>query len=188
MAYSKKAAALRQCTAITKVGKPYQAWALWDDPRQLCCQHAGRGHKGPMKNEYKRSRPARYTPCTCVAYAWPHRPGSGLCRWPDPPQYRLMTPQGIKDSTRGLISLGRQLQWAKEEREFMESLRTDVDEPHLQHEEDDTYAAEDAGTLAGRQEESEERVHAHVKERYGESLAELELELMKEREGGAGGF
>ena len=70
----------------------------------------------------------------------------------------------------------------------MESLRTDVDEPHLQHEEDDTYAAEDAGTLAGRQEESEESVYAHVKERYGESLAELELKLMKEREGGAGWF
>lgn len=23
--------------------------------------------------------------CVCPAYAFPHRPGGGLCRWPDPP-------------------------------------------------------------------------------------------------------
>ena len=23
--------------------------------------------------------------CRCEAYPWPHRPGGGLCRWPDPP-------------------------------------------------------------------------------------------------------
>lgn len=23
--------------------------------------------------------------CRCAAYPWPHRPGGGLCRWPDPP-------------------------------------------------------------------------------------------------------
>ena len=23
--------------------------------------------------------------CRCHAYAWPHRPGGGLCRYPDPP-------------------------------------------------------------------------------------------------------
>jgi len=26
--------------------------------------------------------------CTCEAYPWPHRPGGGLCRWPDPPTQR----------------------------------------------------------------------------------------------------
>jgi hypothetical protein len=29
-----------------------------------------------------------------VAYAWPHRPGGGLCCWPDPPTYRLNIPAG----------------------------------------------------------------------------------------------
>src|SRR5690348_849116 len=23
--------------------------------------------------------------CTCTAYGFPHRPGAGLCRWPDAP-------------------------------------------------------------------------------------------------------
>jgi hypothetical protein len=23
--------------------------------------------------------------CKCTAYPWPHRPGGGLCHWPDPP-------------------------------------------------------------------------------------------------------
>jgi hypothetical protein len=31
--------------------------------------------------ETKRKRPV----CTCQAYQWPHRPGSGFCRYPDPP-------------------------------------------------------------------------------------------------------
>jgi hypothetical protein len=26
--------------------------------------------------------------CRCEAYPWPHRPGGGLCCWPDPPQRR----------------------------------------------------------------------------------------------------
>src|SRR6185295_8886546 len=26
--------------------------------------------------------------CRCDAYKFPHRPGGGLCRWPDPPEVR----------------------------------------------------------------------------------------------------
>src|SRR6516164_4286955 len=26
--------------------------------------------------------------CRCEAYPWPHRPGGGFCRWPDPPVER----------------------------------------------------------------------------------------------------
>jgi hypothetical protein len=26
---------------------------------------------------------ANYPPCTCPAYAFPHRPGGGVCQWPD---------------------------------------------------------------------------------------------------------
>lgn len=32
------------------------------------------------------SRAKRRRTCTCGAYPWPHRPGGGLCRFPDPPE------------------------------------------------------------------------------------------------------
>ena len=45
--------------------------------------------------------PARYQPCDCAAYAWPHRPGGGLCEWPRNPTYRLTTPSGTRGDIRG---------------------------------------------------------------------------------------
>ena len=105
--YGPEAIARRRCTARRKDGEHCRAWSLWDDPRQLCMAHAGRHHTGPMKPilmqtmqerlaKYARQR-THYRPCTCEAYAWPHRPGSGLCRWPDPPLYRSLTPAGTHD-------------------------------------------------------------------------------------------
>ncbi len=38
--------------------------------------------------------------CRCAAYNWPHRPGGGLCRWPDEPEYWLTTPAGTHGSER----------------------------------------------------------------------------------------
>lgn len=32
--------------------------------------------------------------CTCAAYAWPHRPRGGLCRWPEPPKGTCSTRAG----------------------------------------------------------------------------------------------
>lgn len=32
--------------------------------------------------------------CRCAAYRWPHRPGGGLCRWPEPPAGEHLTPAG----------------------------------------------------------------------------------------------
>ena len=43
MAYSTLAIARRRCKARTKEGRPCRSWALWNDPRQLCLVHAGRG-------------------------------------------------------------------------------------------------------------------------------------------------
>lgn len=94
MAYSEAAIARRRCTARTRAGAPCRAWACWDDPGRRCVVHAGRGHTGPQGPGLAPSRPTRYTPCRCIAYAWPHRPGSGLCRWPDPPTHRRTTPAG----------------------------------------------------------------------------------------------
>ena len=83
--YSEAARQRRRCTGTRKDGQPCRAWALWDDPRQLCAQHAGRGHRGPQLPGHAPYHRARYPLCHCRAYAWPHRPGGGYCCWPDPP-------------------------------------------------------------------------------------------------------
>jgi hypothetical protein len=96
MAYSLAAIERRRCTATRRDGEPCRGWAMWDDPAQRCVIHAGRGHRGPLAPGFAPSVHARYEPCRCVAYNWPHRPGGGLCRWPDPPLYRLTTPAGTR--------------------------------------------------------------------------------------------
>lgn len=88
MAYSEKARALRQCRGTTKDGAPCKQWAVWGDELQRCARHGGRIDE-PHKPG-KTHNPA----CRCFAYAWPHRPGSGLCQWPDMPEYRLMMRAG----------------------------------------------------------------------------------------------
>jgi len=97
--YTQTAQARRRCTATRRDGQPCGGWALWNDPagRQLCNVHAGH-HRGLLPLRWSAgwgNRPAtRYVPCTCEAYAWPHRPGGGLCRWPEEPRYRLTIPAG----------------------------------------------------------------------------------------------
>ena len=98
MAYSAKAREQRRCRQTTKTGAPCQQYALWG--RNVCVSHSERQHKGPMSTWVDRlaapewNTHARYTPCKCVAYAWPHRPAGGLCRWPDPPLFRSLIESG----------------------------------------------------------------------------------------------
>lgn len=78
MGMSEKALEIRRCKALRKNGKPCEAFACWGDTR--CTRHGG----------IKRGKPV----CKCPAYNWPHRPGGGLCEWPDPPRYRSTIPAG----------------------------------------------------------------------------------------------
>jgi hypothetical protein len=82
--YSDEARALRRCQATTKRGEPCQRYAAWGDEQRRCASHGGRV---PGKHLVGRTA---CPPCRCRAYDWPHRPGSGLCEWPNPPKYRLM--------------------------------------------------------------------------------------------------
>jgi len=96
--YSAEARARRRCRGRRRDGEPCHAWALWDDPRQLCVNHAGRNHTGPhpkVRAWLTNSGKTRYAPCTCAAYCWPHRPGGGVCEWPNlSPRWRCTTPAG----------------------------------------------------------------------------------------------
>lgn len=99
MAYSELAKEHRRCTGTRTDGEPCGAWACWDDPLQRCTTHAGRrpvgpGSRGAYGSGRARPRRSRRPSCHCAAYAWPHRPGSGVCRWPDPPLDQHPTPAG----------------------------------------------------------------------------------------------
>lgn len=135
MAYSEAAKALRRCTGTTKEGKPCKNWAAWDSgEKQLCATHMGRHHRGPIpRREVPLTPPprqrARYEPCRCPAYQWPHRPGGGLCEWPNVPEYVCTVPQGTKSPVREFLPLARELKMlrsAKRQREMFESLTAEA--------------------------------------------------------------
>lgn len=115
MSYTDEARSRRRCTALRSDGSQCAAFAMWDDPRQLCSAHAGktRGRDRPKKWPWEPlprvRQPARYKPCTCAAYAWPHRPGGGLCRWPEPPEWRCTIPAGTHASRNPVIREARNL-------------------------------------------------------------------------------
>lgn len=95
--YGPAAIERRRCRALRRDGLPCRGWATWDDPDQRCLAHAGRTHNGRNPDPFPSSmNRAAYEPCTCRAYEWPHRPGGGLCRWPDPPTHRLDVPAGTR--------------------------------------------------------------------------------------------
>lgn len=116
--YGYMAASLRRCRGVRRDGSPCRAWAKWNATEQRCAAHsshprrtrAGSGNSWPFMPPP--AKPARYTPCRCIAYAWPHRPASGLCRWPLEPEYRLTTRAGTHrwPRDRGMFrALGRQM-------------------------------------------------------------------------------
>lgn len=98
MAYSDKAREMRRCKATRKDGQPCRAYALWGG-NGLCAGHAYKKRR-QLPRGY-REWPTKAPPCTCAAYKWPHRPGSGVCRWPDPPLFINTTPAGTHSWMRG---------------------------------------------------------------------------------------
>ena len=88
--YSRRALEERGCIGIRKNGKPCRAYAVWGDINLRCAAHGGR-----RTTDTGRERPPN---CSCYAYRWPHRPGGGLCRWPDPPEQSSRTRQGTRSA------------------------------------------------------------------------------------------
>src|SRR5262249_22127811 len=73
MAYGERARDLRRCQALTRGGQPRRQYAVWTDAQGRCATHGGR-----VEGAHQHEKTA-YIPCRCMAYVWPHRPGSGLC-------------------------------------------------------------------------------------------------------------
>ena len=91
MAYSKNARELRRCVATTRAGERCRAYALWGHDAQVCSAHAY-AHRRPGTPGVPKRRPPSPAICRCDAYAFAHRCGGGLCRWPDAPLQRCPTP------------------------------------------------------------------------------------------------
>ena len=63
-----------------------QAKAAMPSPREWWREVDRRAQEeADRKKALRKIRQRRRPKCTCSAYQFPHRPGSGNCRWPDPP-------------------------------------------------------------------------------------------------------
>ena len=126
MAYSKNAKNRRRCTHVfgpdhDRAGDRCKAYAMWDSAEGLCAAHAGRTRGAQRSGAPYR---CRTTPkCTCPAYAWPHRPGGGLCNWPDPPDETSPIPEGTPTENKPERDC-RDMTWPTTYR------RVDVPQPH----------------------------------------------------------
>ncbi|MGH7179425.1 MAG: hypothetical protein ACREJC_18760, partial [Tepidisphaeraceae bacterium] len=40
---------------------------------------------GAIERQRRKAHDKGRRKCRCTAYPWPHRPGGGLCRWPEAP-------------------------------------------------------------------------------------------------------
>lgn len=116
--YGPEARALRRCLGTRGDGSPCRAWAVWAGTQQLCVAHSDtprrtrRGIGSHWPYQAPATTPARYAPCICAAYSWPHRPGGGLCEWPLEPTYRLARAPGQHS-----------FYWSRSSREFKQFVR-----------------------------------------------------------------
>jgi hypothetical protein len=78
----------RRCKQRTRTGEPCPNYAVWDDELGRCSAHGGRVPVDAAGQPVREHTP----PCHCDAYAWPHRPASGLCGWPHLPGRICKTP------------------------------------------------------------------------------------------------
>ena len=63
------------------------AMCEWDNSLRRYWRAANRQEReiDTLVREWRKARDRKRKKCRCEAYPWPHRPGGGLCRWPDPP-------------------------------------------------------------------------------------------------------
>lgn len=57
----------------------------------------------------RKARDKKRKKCRCEAYPWPHRPGGGLCRWPEPPLERWQPKPGGRPYRKRYAGLLRQI-------------------------------------------------------------------------------
>ena len=91
---NQKAHELLRCKAMKHFGGQCRAYVIRG--LDVCVAHSLVQSGGPGSG-HPVAYPSRQ-PCKCQAYQWPHRRGSGPCRWPDPPAMQCLTPAGTRRS------------------------------------------------------------------------------------------
>ena len=94
------------------MGRRSKYWAGMDLPplreywREI--NRANRKAKAQERVKHK-TRDQRRPRCRCEAYPWPHRPGGGLCRYPDPPLERWQPKPGGRPYRKRYAGILRQI-------------------------------------------------------------------------------
>src|SRR5687767_5130043 len=57
----------------------------------------------------RKARDKKRSKCRCAAYPWPHRPGGGFCRHPDPPTERWQPKPGGRPYRKRYAGILRQI-------------------------------------------------------------------------------
>jgi len=57
----------------------------------------------------RKAHDKRRAKCRCEAYPWPHRPGGGFCRFPDPPLERWQRKPGVRPYRKRYAGIRRQI-------------------------------------------------------------------------------
>jgi hypothetical protein len=86
-------------------------------------ERAKKARQRKYRKTYTRKRPK----CRCDAYKFPHRPGGGLCRYPDPPAVRWQDAQAAEIAER--VAKCRE-RWGEPSPEGMADLIALTTKPH----------------------------------------------------------
>jgi hypothetical protein len=62
-----------------------------------------------LQRAKRKATDQRRPKCRCEAYPWPHRPGGGFCRWPDPPLERYQRKPGSRPYRKRYAGILRQI-------------------------------------------------------------------------------
>jgi hypothetical protein len=78
-------------SGVTRMGRPPKEWAaIGLPPLREYWREINRQERQARAHERakRKTRDKKRRKCQCEAYPWPHRPGGGLCRSPNPPLER----------------------------------------------------------------------------------------------------
>jgi len=92
------------------MGRP-PAWAMGMPPLRAYWQEFNRKHREAVALEraIRKAHDKRRAKCRCEAYPWPHRPGGGFCRHPDPPLQRWQRKPGGRPYRKRYAGIRRQI-------------------------------------------------------------------------------
>ncbi len=92
------------------MGRPRSIFSTLGPLRQYWQEinRAGRQAQAELRAKRK-ARDKRRRKCPCEAYPWPHRPGGGLCRYPNPPLERWQPKPGGRPYWKRYVGILRQI-------------------------------------------------------------------------------